>query len=54
MEIKACRYCRYGDECVLWNKSYEHPQNEDIIKKRIFDLFVNGYDCFILGSNDEE
>lgn len=54
MEIKACRDCLWSDECIMWNKSYNHQQNEDSIKNRLYNLFVNGYDCFVQSHFDEE
>ena len=45
MEIKSCRDCLYYDECIR-NVEYEYPDNPHRLKDRIYNIFVEGRDCF--------
>lgn len=44
MKIDLCKDCLYYEGCMQNKPEYPVPVN---LERRIYDLFVNGYDCFI-------
>lgn len=53
MEIKPCKNCLYYKNCIedIYPWDYEFPIK---LKERLYNLFVDGYDCFIQIRCDEE
>lgn len=47
MEIKPCRDCLYYKDCIENDDSYEYPDSPVRLKDRIYDIFVEGKDCFL-------
>jgi hypothetical protein len=45
LKIKPCRDCLYYDDCIR-EAEYEYPDNPPKLKDRIYNIFVEGWDCF--------
>lgn len=44
-EIEPCRDCLNYDDCIK-NAEYEYPDIPYKLKERIYNIFVDGWDCF--------
>lgn len=44
MKIDPCKDCLYYERCSKSTSSYDF---EDKLKERLYNLFVEGWDCFI-------
>lgn len=43
MEIKPCKKCLDYNICI---KDSEFPDDPPALKERMYNIFVEGYDCF--------
>ena len=51
MNINPCKDCLYYDNCVEEDLSFDFSHQ---LKERIYNMFVEGYDCFIKIRRDED
>lgn len=51
MMINPCKNCLYYDDCI---RDSEDPNNPPALKDRLFNIFIEGYDCFVGINRDLE
>lgn len=44
-EIEPCRDCLNYDDCIR-DAEYEYPDVPPKLKERMYNIFVDGWDCF--------
>ena len=54
MKIKPCKKCVWYSKCFESARPSEDPLFPQELKDRIYNIFVEGWDCFMKDRSDED